>query len=45
MTYEQVTQILELQKYHLDEKFGEIALLLNYIDSNAIDQYLSYKES
>ncbi len=44
MTHEQVIQVLELQKYHLDEKFGEIALLLNYIDNDAINQYLSYKE-
>jgi hypothetical protein len=42
MTVKQVEQVLELQKNHLDERFGEIAFKLSYINDDALNQYNNY---
>jgi hypothetical protein len=42
LTDEQVMNVLEIQKDHPEMKFGEIAIILNYIDSNAINQYIIF---
>lgn len=42
LTSAQIEQVLEIQKQNPEMKFGEIAVVLNYIDTSAINQYITY---
>lgn len=42
LTSAQIEQVLEILKKNPEMKFGEIAIILNYIDINAINQYITY---
>ena len=45
LTEDQVTEVLSIQSESKDKKFGQIALEYNFINNDAINAYLEYKEN